>query len=1169
MKNHYAISLLKFVSVSLLISFLAPCGFSQHYASASGGRQDSFTYEVASLHVVQGDDRSISLKAALRDLKKRYHIRFAYQEGLLDGKVVSLSLLHDDEQPAEVIVQRILAQCRLEYRQITRNQFTIFPASSADEKRTSEASDTRINGTSPLNAWEIETPEAAAFIVSGKVTSDEGEALPGVNVLLKGTSTGTTTDGGGLYELTVPDEGGVLVFSFIGFATQEVAVNNQTTIDVVLVSDAETLNEIVVTALGVEKSKKALAYSVTEVKGEEFTEARENNIANALTGKIAGVNAVGLSTGPGGSSRVIIRGNGSLNGNNQPLYVVNGMPIDNTSPGGSPAINGAPYQSIDKGDGIAGINPNDIESISVLKGGTAAALYGSRASNGVILITTKKGKFQKGVGIEYSSNFTMENVAVTPDFQYEYGQGDGGVMPTDLATAQATGRRSWGAKIDPNNKEYVAVDNKKHAYAAQKDNLKNFYRTGTTLTNNIAFSGGTNTLTYRFSAADLNSRGVLPNTTYNRKTLNLSLNSKINEKISIDALAQYNLEVGNNRTGAGDALGNPNWTPLEVANTVDVRWLSPGYDADGNEVIWNDAAIASNGYFVVNKWQEKDTKNRFIGQVSVSYELVKNLTFKGTISRDFYSFDYYNILPTGTLYKPLGEYNGLKSNTSETNALLMATYKKNLGQNISLSVMAGGNQRRAASDDLTLSGSEFIVPYFYSFSNLSSSTTKPSRPRSHTNSIFGSVDLEYKNVLFLTVTGREDWFSTLSPRNNHIFYPSVGGSFVLSDAVQLPRLLSYVKLRASWAQVGGGAPDPFTVNLSYSNVSSSGAALQNVTTNDISNANLRPFTSTTYEAGIDVQMLENRLGIDFAYYDRKTTDDILNTSISPTSGYNNVILNVGELSNRGIELLIKGTPLRGKNFTWNTSYNVAYNKSEVVKLAPGLSSITIATSVNSWAYLNHIEGKPYGTIVGTRVLKDENGNTVFNATTGYPVQTSLQPLGNSVAPVTMGFSNEFNYKRFSLNVLLDGKFGNKIFSIFEVYATRMGKLKSTLPGREEGLQLTGVDQSGAAYSRVVPISGLRSYYDNYKTYSDLFLHDGSFVKLRQVIFSYSLPVADLKFVKLQSASISFVARNLAILYRKTKNFDPEQSFTNSNAQGFESIGLPRTRSYGVNLTVKF
>ena len=1017
------------------------------------------------------------------------------------------------------------------------------------------AQSSQLKGTVKNEADQVGIPNATVTLVSG------------------GSESSTTTDLKGNFVLTIPagrSSSLLLSVTSVGYEKKQVTIDaGQASVTIALkAGSGDMLDNVVVTALGVKKDRKSVAYAVSEVKGSEFTQARENNVANALSGKIAGVNAAGLSTGPGGSSRVTIRGNGSMIGGNQPLYVINGMPLDNTVPGGAPTINGI-TSNVDKGDGIAGINPDDIESMTVLKGGTAAALYGSRASNGVILITTKKGTTRKGIGVEYNSTYTMDNVAVVPDFQYEYGQGLNGVAPTNLSDAQQSGRKSWGAPIDP-SVSFMGADGKMHPYAAQKDNIKNYYQTGTTFTNSLAFSGGNEAIQYRFSLADLTSRGILPNTTYKRKTANLSLSGKLSSKLSFEALAQYTLEQGHNRTGAGDALGNPNWTPLEISSTADIRWFKPGFDSADNELTWNDATVASNGYFVINKWKEDDTKNRFIGQASISYELLKNLVFKGTVSRDFFNYNYVNIMPTGTLFAPLGEYAGLKSDLSETNAMITGAYKTKFAQDFGVSALVGVNSRKFQNRELNLSGKNYIVPYFYSFSNLSQSTTKPYTGRLITNSVFGSVDLDYKGLFFLTFTGREDWFSTLSPRNNHIFYPSVGGSLILSDAFKMPNFINLAKVRASWAQVGGGAPDPYQINLTYSNVPSAGQPLMNVTQNSISNPLLQPYTSTTYEAGIELQTLGNRLGLDFTYYNRQTTKDIVNTTISSTSGYNSAILNVGELRNHGVELLLTGKPVRTADFGWNVSYNMAYNESKVVELAPGLNSVQLASTVNGWATLQHIQGQPYGTIMGTRMVRDAQGNVVFNRKTYLPVMSDPMPLGNSVAPYTMGLTNEFRYKNFSLNILLDGKFGNKIFSIFELYATRMGKLKSTLPGRDKGLELKGVDQTGAVYDTTITQAGgvLRNYYDNYKVYSELFLHDGSFIKLRQVILSYNIPVSKIKMAKIQSASISFVARNLFILYRETKNFDPEQSFTNSNNQGFESIGLPRTRSYGLNLTVK-
>ncbi|HEY9047740.1 MAG TPA: SusC/RagA family TonB-linked outer membrane protein [Ohtaekwangia sp.] len=1148
---------------------LSPQCFGQHYANAYSARREP--QQENQRATIPFEDGNISLKDALDQIRTRYHVKFAYREGLLNDKSISLSLLDYSTYTLEELLEKVLAGARLSYKRINKRQYSIF--SDRTEK-------TGVYPETEESEVQEESSQTEAMIpllkISGTVTAkDDGLPLPGVNVLLKGTANGTTTDAEGKYILTIPDEGGILVFSFIGYAIQEVPVSTQTTVDVSMEQEIQSLNEVVVTALGIEKEKTSVAYSVTEVKGEEFTQARENNVANSLTGKIAGVNATGISTGPGGSSRVVIRGNGSVTGNSQPLYVINGMPIDNSVPGGSATPNGI-TSNVDRGDGIAAINPDDIESITVLKGGTAAALYGSRGANGVILITTKKGRAQKGIGIEYNSTYTLEKISVFPDFQYEYGQGDGGVMPTTLAQAQATGRRSFGAKINGST-DYVAADGKNHPYTAQKDNLKNFYQTGSTFTNTLAFAGGNEAILYRLSLADLDSKSILPNSTYNRKTANLNISAKLSDRLRVESVVQYSLESANNRASAGDALANPNWTPYEVANTVDVRWLSPGYDAKGNEVIWNDAAIASNSYFVVNKFKESDSKNRFIGQASIAYDILKNLTVKGIITRDFYNYNYSNILPTGTLYTPLGEYAGIKSDVSETNAMITASYKTTVAEHFGISVLAGANGRKFENRQVNFSGKNYIQPYFYSFTNLATSSAIPYTGRITTNSVFGSVDLDYKSLIFLTATGRQDWFSTLSMKNNSIFYPSIGTSFVLSDAVSLPRVFSMARIRASWAQVGGGGPDPYAINLTYSSVpSASSVPLQNVTTQSdgttaITNINLKPFTSTTTELGFNLQMLDNRLGLDFTVYNRRTTDDIVRVPISNTSGYNYAILNSGRLDNKGIEVLLTATPVKTPNFTWNTSYNVAYNKSEVLKLADGISTSSLGNSANGNAYINNNVGHTYGAIYGYRMLRDDQGRIVFDTNSGLPAQTDInQELGKGVPPLTMGFSNDFRYKNFSLNFLVDGKFGNKVFSVMEVYATRLGLLKSTLAGREDGLVLTGVTKTGDSFSRTIPVSNLRSdYYNTLNRYTELFVHDASFVKLRQVIFTYHIPVSKLKFLRMQSASIAFVGRNLLTLYKKTDNFDPEQSLTNGPAQGIESIGLPRTRSYGINLMLKF
>lgn len=1107
---------------------------------------------------------TVSLKEALDRLKKFHHITIAYREGLLDGKSISIDLLNKiSVMEAEQALQQLLTDQRLTYKRINRKQFSIFSTIAAGDS---------LAGLAVL---------MLADNLKGRViTSTDSSAIPGATVYLKGDhSVATMADDKGNFELNIKDkqQNGplVIVISSVGFQQQEITVADPSApLTVVLQETNKSLTEVVVTALGIRKEKKAVPFSVTEVQGSEFTKAREVNIANALSGKIAGVNATSLASGPGGSSRVVIRGNGSLNGDNQPLYVVNGMPIDNTTPGQAPTTGGGGL-NVDRGDGIGGINPDDIETISVLKGGTAAALYGSRAANGVILITTKKGRARKGIGVDYNTTLTLESPAVIPDWQYEYGQGDGGVKPATQQQAIDWGRRSFGTPMD--GQPYIAFDGKMHPYSPQRDNIKNFYRTGSTFTNTVAFNGGNESVNYRFSLSNTDSKSILPNSDFNKKIANLNLNAFLGKRISIEVVGQYNVENATNRPSAGDAPGNPNWAVYMLANTVDVRQLAPGYDSTGRETQWNETPYASNSYFVINRFQNNDTKNRFIGQASIRYDLLKNLFVKGSISRDFFDFNFTGIIPTGTVYTTgaAGTYTGIKSSIAETNSMLTVNYNDKYWNSIGLSLMAGANRRKYTSDETNISGSQFVIPFFYSYTNLTTVTTTPTRKRTATNSVFASADLDYKSILFLTLTGRQDWFSTLSPENNSIFYPSVGTSLILTDAFKLPDWISFAKLRGSWAQVGGATPEPYILNQTYGMVQGGhlGLPVQEVSksnnVNLVTNPNLKPLTSTTYEVGLEAQFLQNRLGFDLTFYNRKTTNDIVRTVVSRASGYNDALLNVGELDNKGIELLLTGSPVKGRNFSWEVSYNVAYNKNEVMKLAAGLNTIEMAASVGAWAFVHNTVGRPYGVIKGYNMVRDNQGQIVYNTSTGYPQKSELMELGEGVPPLTMGLTNTFNYKRLSLEMLIDGKFGNKVFSTMDVYATRFGLHKQTLPGRDNGLPLKGVDPEGKAYESTIAPSALRLYYDNLKNYTELFVQDGSFVKLRQIILSYQLPLDHIWKLKMESASFSFVARNLFILYKQTDNFDPESSYTSSNAQGFEAFAVPRTRSFGFNLAVKF
>lgn len=1001
-------------------------------------------------------------------------------------------------------------------------------------------------------------------IVRGQVTDSKGVSLPGVTIKAKGTSIGTSTDASGNYSFNFPDDA-ILVFSYIGFVAQEIPVNGRSTINVVMVEDSQSLSEVVVTALGITREKKALAYSLTEVKGESFTQARENNLGNALSGKIAGVNASSTATGPGGSSRVVIRGNGSLSGDNQPLYVVNGVPINNSN-------NGTPgtFGGRDGGDGLISINPDDIESLSVLKGGPAAALYGSRAANGVILITTKSGSAQRGLGVEFNSTYTMENVLTMPDWQYEYGSGDRGLKPTSAATARVMGRTSWGAKLD--GTPVIQLDGVLRPYSAQKDNNKNFYNTGATFSNTIALNGGNENANFRFSVSDMKNDGIIPNSGINRNTFNLSANANLSKKIVFEGSAQYNIELNKNRTAIADFTNNPNASVGVMATSLDVRTLDPGYDANQFEVAWADDPFVTNPYFAVNKAKNEDERRRFIGSFSTRYNIADYLYARARVGIDYFNINGWNISPTGQQFNNFGNYSTSRNNGYETNLEGLLGFDKIFGK-FSVNALVGGNQMYTQNRSGGLSSGNLNVPFNYFISNGASQSFTDNFGESAINSLFSSVDVGFNSYLYLSMSARQDWFSTLSPESNSVLYPSVGLSFVFTDAWDAkPSWLDYGKIRSSWAQVGGGMPGPYGLDLLYSagSISHLGQPLMTITGSTIPNP-LKPFTSTTTEAGVEFRALNNRIGADLTFYDKTTTNDIVSASIPTTSGYSAVSLNVGEMRNRGIELLLTGAPVRSSaGLNWDLSFNMAYNENEVVKISPGLTSLTGGQPRTQNARVNHYEGQPYGMIAGFKIKEDASGNKVYNNASGLPIQSTIMPLGRGVPPLTLGLTNSLRYKAFNMSFLVDGKFGAKIYTSTNAYGTRFGLDKRTVENgvRESGVTVKGVDQNGAPFTKLL---SAQDYFQGIAySITDEFVYDADFIKLRQLTLGYSLPSNLVAKTPFQSASLSLVARNLWMIYNQTPNVDPESSYSISGSSyGLENFGVPPTRSFGLNLLVRF
>jgi TonB-linked SusC/RagA family outer membrane protein len=1008
-------------------------------------------------------------------------------------------------------------------------------------------------------------PLVAQQTVSGTVTSDDGESLIGVNIIEKGTSNGVLTDLDGNYSIKV-EEDATLVFSYTGFETQEITVGNQTALDLIL-SAGVNLDEVVVTALGIEKSKKALTYSVSEVEPTGFAEAREMNVVNSLSGKVAGVNVSTTASGAGGSSRVVIRGNNSLSGTNQPLYVVDGIPIDNTNLGEAGMWGGS-----DGGDGISSINPEDIESISVLKGASAAALYGYRSANGVVMITTKGGSNRKGIGVEFNTSLRTESLINTYDFQREYGHGRNGTAPTTVDQALEEQLYAWGEPLDP-NRNVMQFDGVERPYGDAGDNIDRFYETGLTHINTLTLTGGSDKVNFRFSASNLDNSDILPNSGLIRRNFTLRTNAQLSDRLSATVSAMYVNEIANNRPRLSDSPGNANYTAWSMPSTINVETLKGdpnklGAAEDGTEYQFNDNVFVTNPYWAAHQFDNDNKKDRLLGKVQLQYDIGAGLYARGKIGLDRFTNRTRNLTPYGTAYSPLGQLIEEQREVQELNTELLLGYDRDLSDNISLSIFAGGNQQRNFSETLGGSGNNFNIPFLHAIKNLQNQSVNYGFGEWQVNSLFGSAEVGLMRAIYVNGTYRNEWFSTLtSPtgsgegENNQAYY-SAGVSAVLSDLIAMPRTIDLLKLRASYATGSGPgvAASPYQLNLTYGIFGQGhlGRALGGITNGSIPNASLIPLLTREMEFGLDMRMFTGRLGIDFTYYDRTTENDIISAAVSSTSGFGSKIVNVGEMSNTGVELLLTGTPIKTQDFSWDINLNFAYNDNQVLSLLdPEIEgeSIRAGESRTQSAYIEHVEGLPYSQVGGFAYVRDEAGEIVLDDN-GLPQQGEFTHFGTGVAPTMAGFGSTFRYKNFSLNFLIDSRWGGKIYSATNAFAYLRGLHQETLEGRETGI--------GS-----IPAEEVEDYYGRVYSITEQFVYDADYIKLRQVQFTYNLPSSVIERLPLSGVNVGIGARNLALLYSAADNIDPESTYNVGNAQGLEMFGVPSTRSIQFNLGIRF
>ena len=1019
------------------------------------------------------------------------------------------------------------------------------------------------------------TLSAYAQQISGTVTDENGVPLPGATVLVQGTSNGVSTDFDGNYSISA-SQGDTLVFSFVGYSSQSVVVGSSSTVNVSLEPD-NALEEVVVTALGVQRNTKALGYSVTNVEGDEISANPSTNAINALQGKVAGVNITGSAMGAKGSSRVVIRGSSSLTGNNQPLYVVDGITINNNNLGAAGMWGGTDF-----GDGISSINPDDVASVTVLKGGAAAALYGSRASNGVILITTKNGLGSEGLGIEINSTtqFDMLNTSLW-DTQTTYGAGSLGAAPSNSTSAMDNMWSAWGAKMSGQLVPQFDGVSRPYVYSDNKDK---FYRTGTTLSNTISFSTGNENGNTRFSITNLDNDDISPNSTLDRNQLSVNTSQRLGDNLKVDANLKYMLEDQSGNPRLSDGPGNANWIVNNYAPSMDVNWAK-GPNGDGrNDDLTEYRATPSiyiqNPWFAQNYYVNDAEKERFIGSINARLDLTDFLYIRGRVGTDRYDLFRTNSEPYGTGYIPKGQITHYALQFKQFDAdFFLGTDNLALTDQVSLTAFVGVGSNIVESQSMSQRGNEFIVPGLVSINNTKSKSTGYGYSEKQINSAYGSAEFGYNDWAYLTVTARNDWFSTLSLAGknapNNDLYTSATLSLVLSDAMDLGDI-SFLKLRAGYSQVAGGADSPYRLNLTYGIVGQGhlGASLGQINGGQIPNTEITPFEKNETEFGFDIRALDNRLSLDATYYDNETVGDIVGVSASRTSGYGSALANLGEINNSGVELLLKYKPIVTDDFAMEVSLNYTNNESKVVATNDTGGNISLDEPRDRNLRVTHIVGEKYGALFGTSFQRDSQGRIVHETSRGYPVPVIVNNrkiLGFGVPPQQIGIGASFRYKDFNAGFLIEGKSGGQIYSGTNNRLIGYGLHKMTVPagGREAGMVPDGVLEDGSVITTSLDYAQQQAYWGRYNDAAEAGIRDSDYMRLRQLNIGYTIPSSVLEGTFIQSASVSLIGKNLFFLSNDVENVDPESAYNSNNSQGLEFSGLPVPRTIGFNVNLKF
>ena len=1003
--------------------------------------------------------------------------------------------------------------------------------------------------------------------VTGTVTSSANDLpLPGVNVIVQGAATGTITNTEGWFSLDISAGDVSLQFSFIGYTSQVVEVGTSTVVDVSMKLSLTAIDEVVVTSLGIKREKRRITYSAQNVETDNIVQARELNVANSLQGKVAGLDVIKSSSGVGSASRVVLRGNRFITGNNQPLYIVDGVPVQNFS-WGTPNIE---YGGLQGGDGISNINPDDIASITVLKGPNATALYGARANNGAIVLTTRRGSAGKGIGVEFNTNLSMDKALILTRFQDVYGQGNGG-------TYLQNSEEEWGPKMEGQMVDHWSPDPNfagpaQYAYSPH-NNFEDFFQTGYNIANTLALTAGNEKLRTLFSYTKTISQGIVEHNKLRRNNFNLRIDGDLTKRFSFDTKLTYFNQRVDNRLATGGTPNNPMRAIYRQPSNISLEQARQYeyFDDAGTrkQHYWNPHTDGGqNIYWMTNRTIREETRDRIFGLASLRYNLTDDLSLMVRSSFDQIfenaSYKQYSNLYTearaGNLF--LDDRNFLEFNND-----FLLNYNQMWGDGIfSMDISFGGNMLITQSQTLNTRTDMLLKPDLFVITNTSQIMSDQGGSEKQINSLYGFASLGFKNFLFLDVTGRNDWSSTLPKDNLSYFYPSIGLTWIITDMVETnPGILTFAKVRASYAEVGNDT-DPYRLDITYSFEAggSHGYAWRGST---LPQENLKPENTKSTELGFDVRFFNHRLGLDFTWYKSNTFNQLLSIPLPVASGYTAKFINAGNVQNKGVEITLNASPVRVGDFSWDISFNYARNENRVIELTDELKEYT-TRGPNWMTTIKVVEGEVYGQIYTRGFIRNDQGRILINSL-GLPIFSLGQtmPMGHANPHWIGGLSNRFNYKGFNLSILMDMRMGGDIFSFTEANLSFAGFSEATLKGRE-GFVVDGVMESDGSENVIETTAEdyWHSLGERGKAVGEPFRYDASYVRVREVLLGYTW---NLNTSVIQSIDLSLYGRNLGFLYNSVEIIDPNMSVGIGNIQGLESLSVPSSRTYGINAKFTF